>query len=141
MDNKEFNSFWKTRYPETYPINHELKWIYPDRWFRIHSLPESKRYANSDKEYEMIFDRQNKLIDDLIGQGSKIVISFGLYTDDVGNENYKELTDFGDFTKVDSIDLQMVRSKEYEDEMYFDIYIKNDVWGKRNEKSDFKSDC
>ena len=128
MNKEEFNSVGKNKDPEAYPINHELKWIYEDRWLRIHSLPESKRYAESDSEYQIIFDRQNQLIDDLIGQGREVVISFGLYTDDITNDNFKELTDFGEFIKVDSIDLQKIRPEEHEDGMYFDIYIKSEQW-------------
>ena len=134
MSGEEFNKYWETTYPESYPINHELKWIYPKRWFRIHSLPESKRYAESESEHQIILDRQNQLMNDLIGEDTEIIISFGLYTDDIANYNYKELTDFGEFFKVQTIDLHKERPEEYEDEMYFDIYIKNDKW-KRDSKN------
>lgn len=128
MNQEEFNTYWDAEYPEAFPINYELKRVYASRWFRIHSLPESKRYAESDAEYQIIFDRQNHLITDLIGEGTEIIISFGLYTDDVTNDNYKELTDFGEFNKVQTIDLHKERPEEYEDKMYFDIYTKNDLW-------------
>lgn len=134
MSGEEFNKYWETAYPESYPINHELKWIYPNRWFRIHSLPESKRYAESDSEYQIILERQNQLMNDLIGEDTEIIISFGLYTDDIANDNYKELNDYEEFLKVQTIDLHKERPEEYEDEMYFDIYIKKDRW-----KSDSKN--
>ena len=67
MTEIEFIDYWNKEYPGSYPINHELKWIYPDRWFRIHSLPDSKRYAESADEYKIILERQNQLINDLIG--------------------------------------------------------------------------
>lgn len=135
MTEIEFIDYWNKEYPESFPINHELKWVYPDRWFRIHSLPESKRYAENDDEYEIILDRQNQLINDLIGEESEVAISFGLYRWDLTNDNYKELTDFGEFQKVLRIDLQKERPEEYEDEMYFDIYVKTEKWenGKRDE--------
>ena len=134
MIESEFINYWNKEYPESFPINHELKWYYPDRWFRIHSLPESKRYADSDDEYKIILDRQNKLINDLLGQESEVAISFGLYTNEITNDNYKELTDFGEFLKVLTIDLHKERPEEYEDEMYFDIYVKTEKWesGKRD---------
>lgn len=135
MTESEFIDYWNKEYPESFPINHELKWVYPDRWFRIHSLPESKRYADSEDEYKIIFDRQNQLINDLIGKESEVAISFGLYTNDKTNDNHKEFTDFGEFIKVLTIDLRKERPEEYEDEMYFDIYVKMEKWeyGKRNE--------
>ncbi|WP_420552256.1 DUF3885 domain-containing protein [Tenacibaculum aiptasiae] len=135
MTESEFIDFWKKEYPESLPINHELKTIYPDRWFRIHSLPKSKRYAENENEYKIILNRQNQLIDDLIGDKSEVAISFGLYQWDSINDNYKKLTEFGEFQKVLRIDLQKERPKEYEDEMYFDIYIKTENWesGKRDQ--------
>ena len=134
MSESEFIEYWNKEYPESFPINHELKWNYPDRWFRIHSLPESKRYADNEEEYKILLARQNKLINDLIGQESEVVISFGLYRNDITNNNYKELTDFGEFLKVLTIDLHKERPEEYEDEMYFDIFVKTEKWesGKRD---------
>tara|TARA_R110002050_G_scaffold289369_1_gene441970 strand:- start:1699 stop:2280 length:582 start_codon:yes stop_codon:yes gene_type:complete len=135
MTESEFIDYWYKEYPESFPINHELKGVYPNRWFRIHSLPESKRYADSAEEYKIMLDRQNQLINDLIGKESEVAISFGLYSNDITNDNYKELTDFGEFLKVLTIDLHKERPEEYEDEMYFDIYVKTEKWedGKRNE--------
>lgn len=134
MSESEFIDYWNKEYPESFPINHELKWNYPDRWFRIHSLPESKRYADNEDEYKILLVRQNKLINDLIGQESEVVISFGLYRNDITNDNYKELTDFGEFLKVLTIDLHKERPEEYEDKMYFDIFVKTEKWesGKRD---------
>jgi len=135
MNGEEFNKYWEAEYPEAYPISHELKHVYEDRWFRIHSLPKSKRYAETDVEYKTILDRQNQLINDLIGEENTIIISFVLYTNDITNNNYKELTDFGKFKKVQTIDLHKIRPEEYDEEEYFDVYIKNDFWksGTKNE--------
>ncbi|WP_418501322.1 DUF3885 domain-containing protein [Flagellimonas sp.] len=135
MTESEFIDYWNKEYPESLQINHELKLVYSDRWFRIHSLPESKRYAETEYEYKIILDRQNQLINDLIGEESEVAISFGLYTNDITNDSYKELTDFGEFLKVLTIDLHKVRPEEYEDEIYFDIYVKTEKWknGNRDE--------
>ena len=135
MTESEFIDYWNKEYPESLPINHELKMIYPDRWFRIHSLPASKRYAENEDEYKIILDRQNQLINELIGKESEIAISFGLYRWDSTNDNYKKITDFREFQKVLRIDLQKERPEDYEDKMYFDVYVKTENWknGNRNE--------
>ena len=135
MTESEFIDYWNKEYKESLPINHELKMVYPDRWLRIHSLPESKRYAENEDEYRIILERQNQLINELIGEESEIAISFGLYRWDLTNDNYKELTDFEEFQKVLRIDLQKERPEEYEDETYYDIYVKTESWknGSRNE--------
>ncbi len=135
MTESEFIGYWNKEYSESLPINYELKLVYPNRCFRIHSLPESKRYAETEDEYKIILDRQNQLINDLIGEKSDVAISFGLYTNDITNDNYKQLTDFGEFQKVLTIDLHKERPQEHEDEMFFDIYVKIEKWenGKKDE--------
>lgn len=135
MTEIEFIDYWNKEYPESFPINHELKWVYPDRWFRIHSLPKSKRYAESAGEYNIILDRQNQLINDMVGEESEIIILFGLCTNDTTNDNYKELTNFREFQKVLTIDFHKERPEENENEMYYDIYVKTENWknGKRDE--------
>lgn len=135
MTEIEFIDYWNKEYPESFPINHELKWVYPDRWFRIHSLPKSKRYAESAGEYNIILDRQNQLINDMVGEDSEIIILFGLCPNDTTNDNYKELTDFREFQKVLTIDFHKERPEENENEMYYDIYGKTEKWknGKRDE--------
>ncbi len=135
MTEKDFIDFWNKEFSEALPINHELKWIYPERWFRIHSLPKSKRYAQSEYEYKIILDRQNQLINDLIGEGTEVVISFGLYTNDLTNDNYKELDDFELFKKIYSINLHKERPEEYDNGIFYDVYVKTEKWkhGKRNE--------
>jgi len=128
MTKSEFIHYWNKEYPESFPINYELKWNYPDRWFRIHSLPESKRYPDSADEYKILLDRQNQLINDLLGEDSEVVITFGLYTNDLTNDNYREMTAFGKFLQVLTIDLHEGRPEEYEDEMYLDIYMNCEKW-------------
>ena len=78
------------------------------------------------EEYKILLARQNQLINDLIGEKSEVFISFGLYSNDFTNDDYKELTDFGEFHKVLTIDLQKERPEEYEEELYFDIYVKSE---------------
>ncbi len=135
MQVSDFKKYWQDKYPEALPINYELRTVYSDRWFRIHSLPDSKRYAENESEYQIILNRQNTLINDLLGDNAEIIISFGLYTDYLSNDNYKELTDFGEFDKVQTISLHIERPNEYDDEMYFDIYVKGEQW-KMNSKNE-----
>ncbi len=139
MNQEQFNKYWKNEYPESYPINHELKYIYSDRWLRIHSLPESKRYAESDFEYNIILNRQNQLINDLIGEGTEFFISIGLYTGDTNNNNYTELTGYGDFYKTQTIDLSKARPLEYDEETYFEIYIKKEFWKSESKNNILKA--
>ena len=131
----EFNKYWDKNYPESNPIGHELRSVYPNRWLRIHSLPESKRYAESENEYQIILDRQNKLISELIGENSEIIIVSGQYETELTDEISTELYDYGKFEKCRTIELHKVYPEEHEDEYFYDVYYRLDIW-KRNSKNE-----
>jgi len=47
---KCFQDFWQVNDGDMPPLAHILREkLFTDKWFRIHSLPSSKRYAESDK--------------------------------------------------------------------------------------------
>lgn len=78
MTKEEFQRFRTEDYPETPPINYLFKHHLKSRRLRIHSLPESKRYAETKEERAILLHRQNAIIDDLVGQNTeiKIVVNF-----------------------------------------------------------------
>lgn len=79
MTAAEFTTFWNANYHETIPLQHHFKHDYPKRWLRIHSLPQSKRYAETTDEWKVLLHRQNNVATELLGNGSKIVIVTGEY--------------------------------------------------------------
>jgi hypothetical protein len=133
MTAEQFRKYWSDNYPDADPIGYELKWVYEDRWFRIHSLPESKRYADNENEYSIILDRQNSLISDIFGDNQDFIILIGLYTDDLTTENYEDLDYINQYTKVDTLDLHKLRPEQYEDEIYYDIFIRTAKWKKHSQ--------
>lgn len=52
---------WLSRWGGS-PIAHELRGRHTDRWVRFHSLPESKRYAQTEEEYGVILDRHHTVL-------------------------------------------------------------------------------
>jgi hypothetical protein len=78
MTAEEFHEFWALNYPGGDPIGYQFRHRMPERWLRIHSLPESKRYAESVEEWTELLHRQNRVIDDLIGESAvvRIVINY-----------------------------------------------------------------
>ena len=74
MTKKDFNQFWKENYPDAKPIPYEFKREMAHRWFRIHSLPLSKRYAETPDEYAIILARQNELITDFFGENQPFLL-------------------------------------------------------------------
>jgi hypothetical protein len=74
MNKKQFKDFWAKNYPESPPINYFFQANFQNRWLRIHSLPGSKRYANTPDEWTILLERQNTVIADLIPQNTVIQI-------------------------------------------------------------------
>jgi hypothetical protein len=128
MNKEEFNTYWDANYPESNLIGHELRSIYSNRWFRIHSLPESKRYAESEDEYQLILDRQNKLISELIGENTEIIIASGLYEMELTDEISTELSEYGKFIKCRTIELHKIHPEEHEHDFFYDVYFRPDTW-------------
>ncbi len=47
-------------YCEVFPVAHLMRSAVPQYWLRIHSLPESKRYPETDAERNIVFDRHSR---------------------------------------------------------------------------------
>ena len=83
------------------PLGLVLRHWHYDNWVRIHSLPQSKRYAETDDEYRTILSRHNKVTDDLFTQGERCVVIRSKYCTNWPEEreinpttdNYFKLTD------------------------------------------------
>ncbi|MEU7144945.1 hypothetical protein ABZ942_36270 [Nocardia sp. NPDC046473] len=58
---------WEERWVAGPPVAHALRYAYPERWVRFHSLPKSKRYADTEDEYAVVLDRYNTVLDELFG--------------------------------------------------------------------------
>lgn len=51
------------------PVGHMLRNNFSNQWFRIHSLPESKRYPDSEEETTLLLDRHVKVANEVLGEG------------------------------------------------------------------------
>jgi len=58
---------WDQTWPMASPHGYELRIAYSDHWVRFHSLPESRRYADSDAEYAEILRRHRTVLQELHG--------------------------------------------------------------------------
>jgi hypothetical protein len=79
MRPEEFLEHWRRTYGETPLVGHVLRDRFPRRWLRIHNLPDSKRYAETEDEHQEILRRQNALLSDLIGDDRPFELVFGYY--------------------------------------------------------------
>ncbi len=69
-----FEAYWQTAFPECPAIPHLLRDAYPKRWVRFHSLPESKRYADNEAEYQVILHRHNTVLDHLARRDGPLLL-------------------------------------------------------------------
>ena len=67
---------WRFCFGTVMPAGFLCRAAMPERWLRIHSLPESKRYSELDDERQEILDRQNTVADYVLGEGSRCFLIF-----------------------------------------------------------------
>jgi len=132
MTSEQFDTFWNSVYPDTIPLAHYFKHDYKDRWFRIHSLPESQRYADTDQEWDILLSRQNKIILDLIGNSKKLFIVTGEYDfdgkfDPPGFLDNELLEDFK-FKSLKTIDMYKPGSDEFDKETTYRPFFAEINW-------------
>lgn len=59
---------------EAFPLAHLMRAAFPKYWLRIHSLPESKRYPESDAEREIVFERHSRFGSALLGERTPCLV-------------------------------------------------------------------
>jgi hypothetical protein len=68
-------ALWRERRPSGPPIGHTFRSTYADVWVRFHSLPESKRYPESEDEYAVVLERYNTVLDGLFAGTDVFVVT------------------------------------------------------------------
>jgi len=64
---------WIAKFGDALPAGFLCRQVMPDCWLRIHSLPLSKRYAESEAEYGEMLRRQNLVATYALGEGSQCI--------------------------------------------------------------------
>ena len=128
----DFHNLWTLNYPNTIPLSHKFKFAYNDRWFRIHSLPKSKRYADNETEWKILLSRQNEIITDLFGLKTNIFIVRGEYyinkESEINKQTKNEYFNEYSFIKLDDIDLYKVNSDDYSNGEIFKTSFAKTIW-------------
>jgi hypothetical protein len=112
----------------TIPIPHLLKHSLPERWFRIHSLPESKRYADDEAEWATLLHRQNTLACKLFPPDATVYF--------VACEFIPDEYQIGDFDSLDyiyldrlvRIDMHAYSPEDYLPDTICRIYFAQTLW-------------
>lgn len=74
---------WLSRWGGS-PIAYELRDRHADRWVRFHSLPASKRYAETEEEYGVLLDRHHTVLAEL-GTDDGLFVIVGCFEDAEGH--------------------------------------------------------
>ena len=74
MPDEAFLTFWRSQYGNCPPVGYLLRESFPDRWLRVHSLPDAKRYADTARELVTVLTRQNTVATDLLGADGPAVL-------------------------------------------------------------------
>lgn len=74
IDTRRLGTLWDDCWPRCEPIGHLLRGAYRERWVRVHSLPESKRYPDTEAEYRIVLDRHRAVLGELGSSGELVVI-------------------------------------------------------------------
>jgi hypothetical protein len=130
MNAAEFDAFWRTTYPETGPISYRFRHVYPDRWFRIHSLLDMQRYATTEAEWVILLNRQNYLLTGLMGSNAEILLVTGDYEfDDIilPEAATNALSGFP-FTPAERLDLHQLLPEEHQPGEYYQPRFSEQVW-------------
>lgn len=91
-----FRNFWNTHFDGHKPVGHHLRQSLHLRWARFHSLPESKRYAETDDEWAVLFERHHRIADEVLGGGARcwLVLCGDPEDRDPEDQNHLERYDF-----------------------------------------------
>jgi hypothetical protein len=74
MKTQQLDELWQQYFGSCAPVAHLLRGHFGDRWVRFHSLPESKRYPETEDEMAMVLERHNRVIGKLMGEEQRIIL-------------------------------------------------------------------
>jgi hypothetical protein len=131
MTKEEFDIFWISGFPGSLPIPHHINYD-NENWFRIHSLPGSKRYAETEEEWSILLSRHNEIITDILGDDASILFITGEYSFEGGIELHPMQSANSiaslSFISLPAIDLHEIMPEYYDKGQYFHPVFCEEVW-------------
>jgi len=128
----EFTKLWLQNFPESPPVSYWFKWAYPDIWFRIHSLPKSKRYPKNEKDWKILLKRQNEIITDMFGLNSNVylVSSDADWEFNSLSVLYNANGEMYQFNHIEQIDLYKLDANYYKNEYKLNNFTYKPIFAK-----------
>jgi hypothetical protein len=82
MEIEDISSTWSAEFGLVEPVGFALRKALPDRWLRVHSLPGSKRYAETEAESRELLQRQNQVATAMLGFHQTCILFAAKFSDD-----------------------------------------------------------
>ena len=82
---------WRSKFGNTLPAGFLCRRVISDRWLRVHSLPLSKRYAETDAERLELLRRQNAVATFALGEGTDCLLFITRFGEDTGWSSLEEV--------------------------------------------------
>lgn len=137
LSSHRFEYDWNHVFPQKLPIGHLFKYYFYDKWLRIYSLPDAKRYADDKIELEQLLLHQNQIISDCFGSETHIYIVSGHYSyGDIETPkiNYQNSLSNYDFKVGTAIHLHTKEPTYFDDgennDQYFTPHFVQSIWRK-----------
>jgi hypothetical protein len=113
---------WRALTNDAPPIAHDLRNTCGPRWVRFHSLPESKRYADSEQEYCEILKRHDVIVSNFAADGDLLHLLTARYSATLSPErSYSELATLDP-------NAEHWRSVQIEEDWYFHVFRSAFEW-------------
>ncbi|MFY8067222.1 MAG: hypothetical protein RSE15_01500 [Flavobacterium sp.] len=124
----EFKKFWNSNFNQTIPLSYLFKEVYHERWLRFHSLPDSKRYPESDIEMNIILQRYNQIFSEIYNENEEIYL---VHTNITHNDEKFELLNFHpelNFKKSCSFKLEMYFPNDFDNDAILEVFVSRKCW-------------
>ena len=127
MDVNNFRHYWQQYFSDCPPVSYLFKYNLADRWFRFHSLPESKRYAEDEIEAAELLKRQNTVLLEVRGTDAECILVSGYYPDSPLAESLKHCPslanyEFQEFITLSTQDFDSIDLEPDEEPTYLTLF-------------------
>jgi hypothetical protein len=111
------STFDDEQFAEIYPVSFIMRKALSDYWFRIHSLPDSKRYPQTESDWDILLKRHRSVADVVLTEGSRCLVHYTLFDE----SGFPEPT-------IPSLDWRARRAQHYDDDQKLYTQSAVTVW-------------
>lgn len=123
---------WQEWFPSCPPIRHLLRRRFPERWLRVHSLPDAQRLATSDEERRELLRRHNAVATAILGEGAPVEVVVTYANGYLGEDEPASVTSLGAGIAADWAHA-WASSGEYLDELEDTVFALGEIFWRSGE--------